>query len=286
MSQEQISIAYSVQEQSHREQAARSIKEGKVVGQFVRGVCILWIDAENRRAADRIYQIKGAKRAGRPFSILLETRSFISILDQEAIHPNLHRFFLDPDELEARLGALCMIRAPIQRKAVQKLPGYTYTRTEDGTYWLQSWVPRGHAPGRQLLEEMWSIGIRLPGVTSMNVSGEPEIVDQDEAVAFCEEHDISMFLQDQLDTGMVRGSFPIISIDLEGVHLVRSGHFPPYLFKYLLDGTEIDLSGARRSKYPIVNTHTEEAAQRMTAERIRKEILEMLDGPYAQSGSF
>ncbi len=278
MTQEQVQVLRSVQEKAHRAEAARRIKDGGVVGQFVRGVCILWIDAENRDAVDRIYAIKGAKRQGRPFSVLLETNSFISILDGTIIHPDLHPFFFDPDELEDRLGALCMIRAPIRKDAARKLPDYTYTQSEDGTCWVQSWVPCGHTPGRQMLEEMWSIGLRLPGVTSMNVSGEPEIVEQEDAVAFCDRHDVPIFLEDSLDTGMVRGSFPIISIDAEGLHLVRSGHFPPYLFKYLLDGTEIDLSNARRPKYPIVNTHTEAAARRTPAAQIRREILAMLDG--------
>ncbi len=278
MTQEQIQIGRSVQEQSHRAEAARLIKDGGVVGQFVRGVCILWIDAENRAAADRIYEIKGAKRLGRPFSVLLETHSFISILDGAVVHPDLHPFFFDPDELEDRLGALCMIRAPIRRDVARKLPEYTYTESEDGTCWVQTWVPCGHKPGRQILEEMWSIGMRLPGVTSMNVSGEPEIVEQGDGMAFCEQHEVPLFLEDQLDTGRVRGSFPIISIDADGVHLVRSGHFPPYIFKYLLDGTEIDLSQVRQPKYPIVNTHSEETARRLPAAQIRREILEMLDG--------
>ncbi len=196
MTQAYIQIRRTVQEKADRMEAARRIKDGEVVGQFVRGVCILWIDAQNREAVKRIYAIKGARRVGRPFSVLLETNSFISILDKEAIHPGLHAFFFDPDELEDRLGALCMIRAPIRKAAADKLPGYAYTTAEDGSRWVQSWVPCGHKPGRQLLEEMWSIGIRLPGVTSMNVSGDPEIVEQDDALAFCEDHDVPLFLQD------------------------------------------------------------------------------------------
>ncbi len=278
MTQQQISIAHSVQEQADREEAACRLCDGQVIGQFVRGVCILWIDAENREAADRIYQIKGARRVGRPFSIMLETNSFISILDKEAIHPALYRFFFDPDELEDRLGALCLVRAPIRKRAAEKLPEYTYTAAEDGTYWIQTWVPCGHKPGRQMLEEMWSLGLRLPGVTSMNVSGEPEIVEQADALAFCEANNVPMFLQDPQDTHVVRGSFPIISIDRRGVHLLRNGHFPPYLFKYLLDGTEIDLSHAIPSKYPIATTHTQEQAREMPAAQIRKELLRRLDG--------
>lgn len=278
MTQEHIHIARSVREQVHREEAACRLCDGQVVGQFVRATCILWIDAENPQAAERIYQIKGAKRTGRPFSIMLETNSFIAILDEEAIYPALHRFFLDPDELEDRLGALCMVRAPILKQIAKRLPEYAYSVSADGTCWLQSWVPCGYIPGRQVLEEMWSIGMRLPAVTSMNVSGQPEIVEQDEAVAFCERYSIPAFLRDPLDTGAVRGSFPIISIDRQGAHVVRAGHFQPSLFKYLLDGTEVDLSGMSPSKFPLLKTHTEAEARETPAPQLRKELLRIMDG--------
>lgn len=270
------SRAVSFRERSNCREAARLMAAGYTVGAFVRTTCGIWIDGSSAAGVDAVYRIKGQKRVGRPFSMLLDAPRFVARLDPDQLAPALHDIFLDPDKLAARLGDLCFIRAPITAAAAGALPEELWSRTPDGTFWLQNWVGCDNAPALMLLEEMAAQGTELPVATSMNVSGQPEIVDQEDGAQFCREHDIPLFLHDPAHRGHVQGSYPIISIDHDGVHLLRHGHFPGELFRYLLDGLPVTLEGARPATYPLVPTHDEATAATLDGPTLRCQIAEAL----------
>jgi len=173
---------------------------------------------------------------------------------------------------------LCLIRAPIKKSVAQALPPDILSQSADGTNWLQNCEITGSGPVIALIQTIRNKGVEFPAVTSMNVSGQPEIVGRVEAEAFCREHSIPLVLANQEDGRKVRGSFPIIEVGEAGVKLVREGHFPGYLFRYLLDGAEVDLSGALPSKFPIMITHSEQVAARTNPGRLREEIIAGLEG--------
>ncbi len=260
------------------QQAAQILKEGFPIGSFVRGVCVIWIDGENPEAAETVYRIKGERRVGRPSGTVLHAAAFVEMLDVDKIPASLRNVFLDTDELASRLGDLCLIRAPITKDAAERLPASMVSRTPDGTYWLQNWIPFEHKAACLLLEAMRRQNIRLPAVTSMNISGQPELVEQEEGIEFCHTHEIPLFLADPTDQGIIRGSFPIIQVDQTGITLIREGHFPGFLFRYLLDCAEIDVSHPIPSKFPLLQTHSMASASDIPAYQLRREIIALLDG--------
>jgi hypothetical protein len=112
-------------------------------------------------------------------------------------------------------------------------------------------IPDGHPSISALVREFKEVSVNLPGASSMNVSGQPEIVDQEEALEFSRDHGIPYLLQDPNPSHKAEGSFPILNIGPDGVILLREGHFPGELFQDLLGYGEIDLSHAKTAEYPI-----------------------------------
>lgn len=259
------------------QQAAQLVKAGVPIGLFVRGVCVLWIDGENCAATEAIYRIKGERRVGRPFGTVLQAAAFVELLDENKLPASLRNVLLDADELAARLGDLCLIRAPITTDAAEKLPPSMVSSTPDGTYWLQNWIPFEHQAVCLLVETMRKQNVTLPAVTSMNISGQAELVEQGAGIEFCQAHRIPLFLADPANTGIIRGSFPIIQVDQTGITLVREGHFPGFLFRYLLDA-EVDISQAVPSKFPLFQTHSMAAARNTPAYQLRREMIARLEG--------
>jgi len=268
----------SIRDARSRRPAASLIKDGYAIGAFVRAVCGIWVDAVNEDAVNTIYSIKGESRVGRPISTLLSTSDFVRFIDPDAVPPALRSIVLDAEELEARFGSLGFMRAPIRRDAAAALPPSTVSQTPDGTYWLQNYIPSALDSAHAVVNALVEQGVAVPAATSMNISGQSEIVDQEEGIAFCNAFGIPLFLADPNDKGRVRGSFPIISLDRAGITLQREGQFPGYLVQYLL-GCEVDMSRAVRPKYPVVQTHSERWASRIPPRRLHDEIVACLDGP-------
>ena len=157
--------------------AARFVADGLAIATYLDGVDTIWIDASNPAAVQKVEIIKGEKRSGMPLSTALESADLVPLLDRDRIPEPLRPIFLDPEELTARLGALAPLRLPVRRDVVHQLPTVLSTRTADGTYWLQNWIPNGHEAGTLLVRELKKAAVAFPGGTSMNVSGRPEIAD-------------------------------------------------------------------------------------------------------------
>ena len=80
----------------------------------------------------------------------------------------------------------------------------------------------------------------LPIVTSMNVSGQPELVDREEGLWFSASHGIALFVADPDTSEEVKGSFPILSFDNSGINWLGRGISPAtYSTLCLPDGTSI-----------------------------------------------
>ena len=258
--------------------AARQTRHGDVVGSYIRGVCGLWIDGSSAKAIDRIDEIKGEKRANRPFGTTLDGAEFSAMIDPDQIASSVCDLFLDAGRLDARLGSLCFIRIPIRKQIGAELPARLVSRTDDGTCWLQNWMPWGCRSSAQWVAAVKEQNIEFPSATSMNVSGTPELVDQDAGVEFCRLHGIDTFLGDPESKYEVKGSFPILQVDKGGIHLIREGHFPGILFRHLLPEWDIDLSDVKPAKYPLVQIPAEWQSGALTGEALRLALIEHLDG--------
>jgi len=258
--------------------AAEQVWNGEVVGSYIRGVCGLWIDGASDNAIDLIDEIKGEKRAGRPFGTTLEGPEFSSMIDPDQIAAPTRSLFLDADQLQAQLGSLCFIRVPIRKQVGMELPPRLVSQTEDETYWLQNWIPAGCRSSELWIEAVKSRGIEYPSATSMNVSGTPELVEQEMGVEFCASHGIAYFLGDPERRQEVKGSFPILQVDKAGIRLIREGHFPGLLFRHLLPAWDVVLSGYQPAKYPLVQVPADWLSGSTTGNLLRLALLEHLDG--------
>jgi hypothetical protein len=253
-------------------QAARMMRDGEPVGVFGRSVASIWIDPSSEAGVAAVYGIKGAKRAGMPLGMALSRDDLPRLIDPDQVAPEVRRMFLNGDDLAGRLSTLVWIRFPVRPAAAGELPGCLLSMTADGTKWAQGWISGlGDAHG-VLVARLLENGVRLIAPTSMNVSGEPEIVAVEDGAAFCAQHGISLYLWDPDDGEAVRGSYPIVEVNRRGVRLVREGHFPSYLLSCLLDGVQLDLDGHRAAKYPLVPTHTLEQAQALSCCQLHDEI--------------
>jgi hypothetical protein len=200
------------------------------------------------------------------------------MIDPDQIASSACDLFLDADRLRARLGSLCFIRIPIRKQIGMELPPRLVSQTDDGTYWLQNWIPSGCHSSAQWMEAMKRQNIEFPSATSMNVSGTPELVEQEAGAEFCKQHLISTFLGDPESKYEVKGSFPILQVDKEGIRLIREGHFPGILFEHLLQEWDIDLSDYKPAKYPLLQIPDEWLSGALTGDSLRLALIEHLDG--------
>jgi hypothetical protein len=259
--------------------AADLLQRGQPVGTYIRGVCGLWVDGHREDGLDIIYRIKGEKRARRLVGTTLTSTVFIEKLDPDKISPSAWSLIMDDQKLSARLGSMCFIRAPIKSTEGELLADRIVSVSEDGTYWIQNWLPEGCNSVTYWMETLGKTRVNLPVVTSMNVSGHPEIVSQEKGQQFCAAYGVPIFLGDPENTGRARGSFPILQVDSKGITLIRERHFAAKTFQYLLSGWDIDLSGYQSAKFPLIDVPDIAGKAIDNPLELRRQILTILDGP-------
>lgn len=218
-----------------RREAIRLIRQGRPIATHVRTVCAIWGDGGSGRFAEEVRRIKGEARGHRPLGASMLADGFVALLDRSEIPPPLRHILLNARELSRRLGSLCFVRAAVREDVVSRLPPSIVSRGAGGRPVVQNWDPRGHRPVFLLIQEMLREGIVYPAVTSINVSGQPEIVDQNEGIAFSARAGIPLFLADPNARGDVRGSYTILGVGRDGVELARDGNLPRSAFEQLLD---------------------------------------------------
>jgi tRNA A37 threonylcarbamoyladenosine synthetase subunit TsaC/SUA5/YrdC len=267
----------SIQISAERNRAVAWVKGGAVVGVRARGVCGLWVDGTRTDAVNAIATVKGGQRGQRPLSTTLPAEEVVRLIDPDELAETARPVFLDAAELKNRLATLCFVRLPIRPAAVDVLPAGVRSRDEAGTWWLQNWFPDNTAPTSRLVAAMQAAGVAVPAVTSMNISGQPEIVSQTEAEEFCRARGVRLFLWDERQNPDVRGSFPILQVNRRGVSLLRDGHVPSYIFAALLEGTAFQRAGALSPQYPPLVTHSPAQAAQLPVRVLYAEVRAALD---------
>ena len=234
-----------------RDKAARMVAKGEIVGIFNRGVCALWFDGENVNAVKKVWQVKGEGRRGRPIALTLSLDEFVKMVDSDTLPPNERKFLTSPD-LKFKIGSLCFIRAPIQKNLINIIPHHARSFDENGVCMIQNWDSFGHTPSEKFLSRVKTLGVRHPAVTSMNITGQPEIVDQEEGALFCRKFNIPLFLRDPKAHPKHFGSYTIFTFNSRGIILERDGNIPGKLFKKIFD-LPINTKNAKFSKHPQLN---------------------------------
>ncbi len=229
-------------------EAADIVKKGGVIGVDNRHVFAIWGDGENPDITRIFQKIKGENRGNAPLALSLPAAFFVKLIDSTKIPQNLHYIFLDAEKYAERLGSLCFVRVPLKKDFLGKIPKAAVSWS-DGVPYIQNWDPSGHDATFNLVQGMIRHEINYPVVTSMNLNGQPEIIDKDSAEIFCKEHGIQLLLIDtSISTKRAPGSYTIIELSKESIKVMRDGNIPHYLIAHVLE-TKLDVTSAKSNKF-------------------------------------
>jgi hypothetical protein len=231
--------------------AGRLVGDGAVIGASFGSVYGLIGDGFSSALGERVAQIKGQGRVGRPLSVCLPARRFSQLLDPTLIHPAVRGLALDGHVLAGTLSSLAFVRAPIRRTVAAERPSQLISWIE-GVPHLQSVDPGGLSGIRQLMSYLWRHGVRFPAITSMNTSGEPEIVSRSAAMEFSRAHGLAALLAPTSHLQSAKGSFTILEIGPEGIRAARHGVIPIDVVQRLVE-QRIDDSITQRADYSPLN---------------------------------
>lgn len=265
----------SIHQASDRFCAASAVKEGGVIGVFNRGVNALWFNGSNSNAVERMHEIKGEGRQGRPVALTIGFDKFVSMIDKQFLAMGV-RDFLGSEDLKRSLGSLCFIRAPIARNFCETVPKHSLSFDENGRVWVQTWDAFGHKPTVFLLKTIENLGIEYPAVTSMNISGNSEIVDQEEGEKFCRERSMPVYLRDEKANPYVLGSYTIITLSDRGVELTRDGNVPGRIIQRIFNLPLLE-EMSRKSHYPQLD-FPENLLEGLSSRGMRMAVLLYLKG--------
>lgn len=243
----------SLHNKEDRQEAARMVKKGKVIGVFNRGVNALWLNAQDNKALDTLYKIKGNERKNRPVALTISLDQIANMVDFGKISDEVRKFLELSSDLKSILGSLCFIRLPIKKEYLSRIPEAALSFADNDTPRIQIWDPHGHPPTEDLIMEIQKLGVNFPAVTSMNYTGQTELVDQDDGEEFCKKAKIDTYLRDNLHPkSSVLGSYTIISLSNLGVELTRDGNISAKIIEQIL-GVKFITEKAQASKYPQID---------------------------------
>jgi tRNA A37 threonylcarbamoyladenosine synthetase subunit TsaC/SUA5/YrdC len=196
-----------------------AIRAGRVVGTHFGTVFGLLVDGSHAGVADEIMAIKGAARGHKPLAVATQPGRFVELVDVAALPSDVRRLAEQPWFAD-RLAAMVAVRAPAAPEVA--IPEHLVSEV-DGRRWVQVFDPLRMPGASDLIAAMWAAGLEWVAGTSMNESGQPEIVDLEEAVDFGERHGLPLLFQ-PMAMHVASGSLPIIELHPdEGLRLDRQG---------------------------------------------------------------
>lgn len=268
-------IVGSLLSPTDRKLAAKAVADGKVIGVFNRGVNALWINSQNKGALLKLNSIKGEKQKNKPVALTLGFEKILQVIDWSNLSEPLNAF-LHSRNLKKELGSLCFIRVPLNKDFLNQFPASTVSKDQFGTIWIQNWDAHGHTPTEKLINLIQDYRVKYPGITSMNISGEPEIVDQKTAEEFCIKNNVSVYLKDSTTHPKLQGSYTIISFDKKGVKLARHGNIPSWIIEKILGDSLIIDKDTKNSNYPPLEFPQKLFKKDFSPEKIRNAVLKYL----------
>lgn len=200
-------------------EAVDVIRAGGVVGTHFGTVFGLLVDGSHAGVADEIMAIKGAARGHKPLAVATRPGRLVELIDVASLPPDVRR--LTGEEWFAdRLAGMVAVRAPAAPGIA--IPEHLVSEV-DGRRWVQVFDPLRMPGASDLITAMWAAGADWVAGTSMNESGQVEIVDLEEAVDFAERHGLPLLFQPDA-MHEASGSLPILELDPDGgLRLDRQG---------------------------------------------------------------
>ena len=195
--------------------------EGKPVAVCMGEVYALIADARNTDAIHLTRNVKHRPEE-KPFAVLMEAESMCAVADLNKIHPDLHKFFKNPELINNLFGNKGFLRFPVKQNvgldATMIGPGHKLQAfTFDGdpvAYKFEKTL-------RERLKDKHPDGRGEILITSYNISGKPSITKRKDANNLSATS--KLFVQVNRETSGGGGSYSIYDFDLEGVRKVRHG---------------------------------------------------------------
>jgi tRNA A37 threonylcarbamoyladenosine synthetase subunit TsaC/SUA5/YrdC len=260
---------------STMQRAAAYIAKGQAVGIFMGTVCVLFGKGDDNSFFNEVVRVKGEKRRTKPLGLIMTSDEVIKLIDPSKIPASLHSIFLNPTELTNRFGAICFLRLPVRKEVVRTMPAHHFSYEADGTPVIMILDPAGFSTVQFLKEAVHNKGVKYFTGTSMNYSGQPELVKQADGIEFCREvGNIPLFMTDPTNSGKIQGSLPIIKVGPTGPELLRQGFIPLAALEKLV-GTSLDTSSLRLASYPLMELSSAEVVDLPTY-ALRQVILKKL----------
>jgi hypothetical protein len=206
-----------------RDRTAAFIRSGRIVGASFASVYGLVGDGLRPSLGYEIALIKGRAQLGRKLSVCLPSNRLSEMIDLAHVHPSLRTWALDGDALAWTVSSRCYLRVPVRESIAAALPPHLISY-RDGVPYLQSLDPNGMPGVNEFMTTLWQTGVPFPAVTSMNLSGDGEIVEFAAAVRFAEAAGLPALM---LGPNQPRstGSRSILELGPSGLLWARPGTF-------------------------------------------------------------
>jgi hypothetical protein len=203
---------------------------GSGIGGFVRGTAFVLGDARNGDYLQTVCRLKGERRSRMPMGVCFNPERIIPFADLENIPEFMHPYFKDPQLMEEAFAGFSFLRFPLNTEGIEQLPQTVYSIDVNGNHMIQNWVPD---EGLKKIVQMMEESGMVPGITSLNKMGQPEVTNQIIAAQIAFEN-LAGFLYDPrgpyagiIDGVYPKGSYPIIETHKildHGIKLARAGH--------------------------------------------------------------
>lgn len=198
--------------------AVDAVVGGRVVGAHFGTVFGLIVDGSHDGVADEILRLKGSARGHKPLGACVPPARLVRAIDRARLASPV-RALADEPWFSRQLAAMVAVRAPALADA--GLPDALQSHV-DGTTWVQVFDPMRMPGAATLIAALWRAGVEWVAATSMNESGQTEIVATPDAVAFAERHQLSMLFAPTA-VHSASGSLPILELRPDGLRLDRHG---------------------------------------------------------------
>jgi tRNA A37 threonylcarbamoyladenosine synthetase subunit TsaC/SUA5/YrdC len=239
----------------HQEEAALyMIDDGLPTAVYNGTVYGLWGNGNDPRFFERMLDVKG-RSADAAVALTLDSASFGELVATDKLDAHAEALIKNPAELAERLGGIAFVRCAAREDQVlsHDLPKNVISHHRTQGLVVQNYDPYGKEGLASFLhlaeQRAQQQGLEfLPVVTSLNASGDPEIIAPEQAKQFVEHHKLPL-LDAEAPPERATGSYSIVEFDDTGVHIVRPGSVSTEVLELLLD-TEITPSSSMRERKP------------------------------------
>jgi tRNA A37 threonylcarbamoyladenosine synthetase subunit TsaC/SUA5/YrdC len=226
-------------------EAVDVIRAGEVVGTHFGTVFGLLVDGSHAGVADEIMSIKGAARGHKPLAVATRPGRLVELIDVASLPSDVRRLTEEP-WFGDQLAGMVAVRAPAAPDVA--IPEHLVSELDERR-WVQVFDPQRMPGASDLIAALWAAGVDWVAGTSMNESGQPEIVDLEDAVDFGERHGLPLLFQ-PVAMHEASGSLPIIELHPdEGLRLDRQGIIAHADLEHAV-GEAIDASEAIPAHFP------------------------------------